>query len=396
MRFWRWVLLMAVVWSGDPTSQAADPEAPSDPSAAPGTSQAGQAAHAATELNNQGVVSAQAGRFEEGVALVRKAHQLNPADELIRQNLSKMLTDWALRLEREGHVDEAIGALREAVALDQDNGRALVQLGDLTYLKQNDLEAAIRYWQRAHGKVPPEVWPAIAQRISRTQRDQLIERGFVAIQTPHFRILVQDQRHPTLEALGVLLEEEYAKLNAEQWSGPDQVTVIIYTGRDLQRVYNQRDWAMGFYDGRIRLSLDDVGSAQQRSLVAHELAHAFLHHHYGTRLPVWVQEGYAQTWEGEHPRSPEELGMEERLKARTAWVPLAWLDRHFTQPSSLEDVQRAYVQARLVVGELLTRYRRDRFTQFLSLLAQGLEVDAAYDQAFAPSRWTRANQGIFE
>jgi hypothetical protein len=71
----------------------------------------------------------------------------------------------------------------------------------------------------------------------------------------------------------------------------------------------------------------------------------------------------------------------------SSWVPLKWLDRRFTQPTSRDDIIRAYVQARLVVAALLKDHGVGNFKQFLGGLAAAQPIDAAYERAFAPDRW---------
>ena len=350
----------------------------------------------ATELNNRGVTEARAGRFKEGAALLRLALTRDPADTLTRQNLSGVLTDWARQLEQQGHVDEAIATLREAVEHNPENGLAVVRLGDLFYLKRSDMSWAIRYWQQAHGKVSASLWQAVANRLTAAQRDQLIERGFTASQTAHFDIRFQASRDVNLVTLQQVLEETYAQLSQQLGRSPSRVTVIVYTDQDLRRVYDQRDWALGLYDGRIRLRLDELTQPYLQDMVAHELAHAFLQHGYGDRLPIWVHEGFAQLQERTRPQSPEAERIARGVASRTMWIPLKWLDRHFEQPSSTEDVARAYLEARLVVDELMRRYGIKHFKAFLEQLSGGTGVGEAYDQAFAPSRWSKTDQGIFE
>ena len=174
------------------------------------------------------------------------------------------------------------------------------------------------------------------------------------------------------------------------------MTVIIYTAQDLHRTYNQRDWALGFYDGRLRLLGSELGTEAARVLVAHELAHAFLQHTYGPGVPTWVHEGFAELQEGDRPRSEEERRLEQGIRAGTLWIPLKWLDGRFARPSSADDVGRAYVEARLVVQELVQRHGIDRFKTFLAALGHGTAVDAAYDAAFEPDRWARTDQSILK
>ena len=331
------------------------------------------------------------------MALLRRARALAPQDGLTRKNLSGVLTDWGRQLERQGRIDQAVAVLQEAAEHDPTNGMAWLLLGDVLYLKRNDLPRALTSWKRAHGKVPQAVWPAVANRIAQAERDQLLERHFASRTTAHFTIRFHELVAAHGEHLERLLEAAYARLAGQFGTGPKQLTVLIYSEQDLQRVYyRQRDWALGFYDGRIRLALPELGHADLEDLIAHELAHAFLHDQYGESLPIWVHEGYAQLQERAHELSREEARIQEGLTSRSLWLPLKWLDRHFEQPSSQEDIARAYAQARMVIKNLVTHYGMERFKIFLTALSHGTEVKTAYDMAFAPSRWLKADQGIFD
>ncbi len=350
----------------------------------------------ATDLNNLGVRRAQAGQFEEGVALLRRAISVDPQHETARNNLSGILTDWAPQLERAGRTDEAAAALEEAVQLNSANGLALVRLGDLRYLKRGDLKGAISAWQQAHHSLSAAERQIVADRMTRAQRDLVIEQGFVARRTLHFDIRFQESAETDIAPLERVLEAAHARLSQQLGSGPNHLMVIVYTGQDLHRVYQQRDWAIGFYDGRVRLRLDDLSQPYLEDLVAHELTHAFLHHAYGDELPIWVHEGFAQFQERPRTRSGDSARIEEGVTSRTLWVPLKWLDRHFEQPSGAEDITRAYTQARLVTAELVNRFGIERFRDFLKRLSEGNSTEKAYDLSFSPSRWARADQGIFE
>lgn len=358
--------------------------------------QATPAAASATELNDRGVIEARAGRFPEGIELLRQALALDPEDATVRANLSGVLTDWAGRLDQQGRTDHALAALQEAVSLQAGNGMAWAALGDLRYARRSDLAGAIEAWERAHGQVPEALRRPLADRITQARRDQLIERGFAVRKTARADIRFERAHDADVEPLARALDEGHARLSQALGGGPSRVSVIIYTQADLRRVYNQRDWAMGLYDGRIRLVVDDLTREALPDLVLHELAHAFLHDRYPRGLPIWVHEGYAQLQERERALAPEAARIEQGLRERTGWVPLTWLDRHFEQPSGAEDIARAYLEARFVVRKLVARFGTERWAQFLSQLSAGTPVEAAYDQAFAPSRWVRASQGNFE
>lgn len=346
----------------------------------------------ASELNNQGVQAAQEGKWELGVGYLRRAVKVNPDDALLRKNLSGVLTDWAIQLERSGDAAAAEPLLLEAVTYDPDNGTALVRLGDLAYFRRSDFAGAVAYWKRANGNVAPAEWRAVADRISQAQRDAHIERDFRAETTAHFDIRLPANAVVDLAALGQLLETAYARVREQLGGGPPRLTVILYTERDLRRTYYQRDWALGFYDGRLRLLGRELGTELAPMMAAHELAHAFLQHLYGPSLPIWVHEGFAQLQEVGRPKTEEERKLEQAVSDGGGWVPLKWLDRRFAQPSRREDTWRAYVEARLIVAELIARHGVARFQQFLAALRGGTAVETAYDAAFAPDRWAATDR----
>ena len=361
---------------------------------APGKTPA--ASNDAIELNNRGVRAAETGNFEEAISLVRQALNRAPDDQQFRKNLSAMLTQWANTREEQGRIDEAKDALQEAGELEPTNWQALARLGELRYVTQGDLGLVLDAWKRAYAHMPTAQRDVVAKRIAQAERDQTIERTFSSHGTAHFAIRFDSPQHaPDAESVGEALEQAYGAIKQRMGAGPSQVHVILYSGSDFQRVSGRRDWAVGLYDGRIRLRLEEAQSPFAPQLVAHELAHAFLATGYGPRLPTWVHEGFAQSQEPEGPQNQRYETLLPGLTSRTAWIPLKWLDRRFAQPSNLEDVERAYAQSRYVVDRLIKQHGMDRFQNFLSQLKSGRSVDAACESAFS-IRWARLDQGLFE
>lgn len=350
----------------------------------------------ATELNNRAVGEAKAGRFEEAAASLREALSIDPADAPARKNLSLILTDWVRQESAQLSSEQVNAFLEEAVSLDSHNGPAWAQLGELCYFTRNDLSAAVAAWQKAQAEAPPDIARALADRITRAQRDLLIERSYAAIRTDHFDIRFQDGRNLDTAALGGLLESAYTQLSGELAGWAPRLAVIVYTDNDIRRVATQRDWAVGFYDGRIRLRVDELTAPFLSDMVIHELSHAFLQHLYGWRLPVWVHEGYAQLHESGKTRTPEIIRLSQQVAARTAWIPLRWLDRHFQQPTGKDDLLRAYAQSRLVVAKLVEKNGMESLRQFLGALKQAGSVEAAFDRFFAPLQWAKADKGLFD
>jgi tetratricopeptide (TPR) repeat protein len=363
-----------------------------------GASAAEPAAADADRLNTRGVQAAQAGQFEAGVEYLREALARQPDDARIQTNLAGVLTDWAAALEREGRVDRALAALEEAERLDPASGLAAARLGDLLYFRRSAFDQALAAWRRALPRVPEGLRRALADRISQAERDRLVERDVQAQTSPHFDLRIARAAQADWPQVRALLEAEYARLSQDFGGqpGPPRITVIVYSAQDLQRLYYQRDWAVGFYDGRLRLRDAETAAPEAPAIIAHELTHVFLQHVYGDGLPLWVHEGYAQAREGTVPGNEETRRLLERLQSRADWIPLEWLDRRFSQPASDEDVHRAYAEARVAVETLLARGGPAAWHAFLRRLAQREPVASAFDAAFAPLTWAKANHGGFE
>ncbi len=346
-----------------------------------------------TSLNNRGVLEAKAGRLEESVRLLRQASALAPDDKKFRTNLSGVLTDWAAQLEQQGQLDRAVAMLEEAVALHPSNGPALVRLGDFYYVTRSDLSKAVACWKRAHGDVPAQAWQLVSQRITQAELDMRVERVFTSSRTEHFQIRFERAEHGQwVDRLGTLLEQAHTRLSATFGRAPSQLTVILYDVGSFERMAGRRDWALGLYDGRIRLRLDEIGAERVEALIAHELAHAFLTEIYGARIPVWIHEGFAQLQEPAHTLTSRQQELLRGVQSGTNRVPLKWLDQRFVRPSDRDDLERVYVQARWAVEMLIERYGAGRFRLFLERLAAGKAIEQVFDETFAPSKWARFEQ----
>ncbi len=361
------------------------------------TSAFSENADAATELNNQAIQQGKAGNVEQAVGLLREAAELSPGDPLIRTNLSMALSDLGQRHAKEGRTEEALRLLKEAVGLHPENGSALALMGDLHYLEKNDFVQAIQSWKQAHRFLPAAQGRILSDRIAQAQRDQAVERRFLAAKTIHFQIRYPSpEDHEKALRVGQILEQAYARISAELDSYPTSITAIVYGGPEFQQVNARRDWALGFYDGRIRIRLEEIGTEREAWVLPHELAHAFLQETYGHRLPIWVHEGYAQVHESPRELSSREQAVAQGVALGRNWIPLKWIDSRFEQPTSDEDILRCYGESRRVVEHLISKHGSERFKEFLKRISSGEPVDRAFDQSFAPERWSRVDQGILE
>lgn len=349
-----------------------------------------------TELNNQAVRIAQEGDLKQGVALLRRAYALDPSDSGVTKNLSGMLTDWGLELYRTGQTGGALNAFHEAASIDVTNAAARVHLGDIYYIDRDENEQALHYWREAFSLTSGLERVSIEQRLNQAERDQKLERGYQETATEHFLIRFPETVSQTdLDAFAKLLEDSYAALAAELGPLTNRVTVIIYPENSFERVAGRKDWAIGLYDGKIRLRADELNTDLPLFILPHELAHAFLRGHFGAALPQWLNEGFAQAQEPDRRLSPEEKRLRDRVLSRNLWVPLDWLDRRFETPSNQEDVDAAYMQSKIAVSRLVEDYGLGDLRAFMQRLANGESVEAAFDASFRSAKWSRFSRGSF-
>jgi tetratricopeptide (TPR) repeat protein len=349
------------------------------------------------ELNYLGVNAANEGQFQESVAYLQEALTLYPDEIKVTQNLSAILTTWAAELYKNGKMEEAISRLRKAATYDETNGPSLFFLGDLVYLIENDFKGAIELWNKAKKDAPADKRRMIIERIKRAELDYKIERSYHTEESRFFEIHFENEDvRGKIKSLSAFLDEQYQVFSEALSMTPGKVSVIVYPRGTFARLVRHRDFAIGFYDGRIRLREEELGTDEEANTAAHELAHAFLHRGFGPHIPSWIHEGYAQFSEPSLVLSNREADVKKSIEARTLWIPLKWIDRHFSQPSSDDDLIQAYLQSYVVVNFLIGDQRQDEFQAFLSKLGSGSPAREAFDESFEPLRWSRIQQGIFD
>ncbi len=334
---------------------------------------------------------------ESNIDKLRVALQNNPQSARVKQSLSQALTDQAKKLLQKKQTDQAVLNLKEAVSLAPQNGPAWFFLGDIAYLQQSDFRYALDCWNKAFPLAPSEIQKQITARISKAELDRHLEEGYSSIPSEHFDIrFPSGYSRKEAERLGAYLEGEFRKFSEELNVSPSQLTLIIYQKNTFDRLTGQHDETLGLYDGRIRIAAKEVGGKFEYIILSHELAHAFLQHAFGNDLPIWIQEGYAQSREPERIMTSDEKRLESELREGSGWIPLKWLDRKFSQPGNLEDVSRSYLESRLVVGYLLKLSKGRAFQLFVGRIAHGQSLKEAFEAEFHGQNWNSVEYCHFQ
>ena len=122
--------------------------------------------------------------------------------------------------------------------------------------------------------------------------------------------------------------------------------------------------------------------------LAHEIVHLTVHRFVGTKLPLWLEEGYAEDvgmsaygnfyrrrgYSGRMPKPP-----------LTSFIPLSRLTAFSAYPSGRE-VGVFYVEANWLTGFLNNFGNQQKFLKMFRVMAQGASFDAGLREGYG-SRW---------
>jgi tetratricopeptide (TPR) repeat protein len=312
-------------------------------------------------------------------------------------------------LER-GETGRAVELLEEAFGWDEENGLVLAEL-TLAYVREKNFPFARFYLELAEqrsAEAPPEVYaalgevyyalnrvedavlaweqferlhgndPGILKRLARARQELSLSRGQRLLEWEGFSIY-SDEAIPVLmtERVGDRLAESYrAQSGFFATSLESSQVVVLYAGRAYFSLVSVPEWVGGFFDGKLRISVDpDSGvTPALEGVLAHELAHALIRKASRDRAPGWLHEGLAQWAEGKRlvPRDFKEIFSGGRKP-----VSLAEMDGNLSRKSDRAGARANYGEALGVVEYLIQHRGEGAVICLLHDLGDGLPVEEA-------------------
>lgn len=326
-------------------------------------------AAAYTRLGSQ---HAAAARLDEAARCYVAADQLLPGRDEILASLG------VIRL-RQGRERDARLLLERAIELAPGNASAHAALGELAH-RAGDRDGAQRHFGTAARLEPHRA--DLQHEAERSEKDARVEQDFTWQLHGSFRIHFK-QRGQAREAAGFaagILQKAHRELRQALGGAPDEVIdVVLYTNDEFARVRTADSWAHAYFDGRLRIPIGPwpAGRSQLEVVLRHELTHAFLRSRH-PRVPLWVNEGYAQLFEGRTAASAAGV-----FRDRRALLPPEVFEDSFTRdPADVTTIERGYAQSLLCVAYLQPRGGLARFRQFLALVGSGTSSDAALQEVY--------------
>jgi tetratricopeptide (TPR) repeat protein len=289
-----------------------------------------------------GEIAARNYRFDEAVALTRRALALDPDN-------AQTLADLGLQLLRTGDEDAARGALDKSFKID---GYDVVTLNLLTMLDTLD--------------------------------------NFVTVRDGDIVMKLHKDEAPVLQEYAIPLAHQALNTLAAKYEftpkGP--ILVEIFPKHDDFAVRSLglpgMIGALGACFGRV-VTMDSPrarppGEFQWEATLWHELAHVITIQMSNQRIPRWLTEGIS---EYEEKRARPEWGREMDVEFasmlnRGETLKLKDLNAAFQNPKT---ISLAYFEASLVVDHVVSTYGDAGLRKLVRAFAQGVDTDAALKQA---------------
>jgi tetratricopeptide (TPR) repeat protein len=226
---------------------------------------------------------------------MRKAMTLDPGNKRYRNNSATACLNRAYHLFTSRDTNDRKAA-QQALVLAKRSLKdrpktpdAYTLIGDIEYASQR-LERARLAWEKAQQLSPSA---GVAKRLSRLKSEAAVEQKLARAGNAYFDLRYQDEMSP--KQADELLE---ALMDARKMVGrefrfwPDRrMVVLIYSKAGFAKVRRGPEWAVGVYDGKIRVQYPMPGF---RSTLVHEYTHAIIHHLAGNHCPRWLNEGLAE------------------------------------------------------------------------------------------------------
>jgi tetratricopeptide (TPR) repeat protein len=334
--------------------------------------------------------------------LRRRLQSPGPASDESRRQIVELLDQMGEAALRDRSPDDAHRRFEEALVwnaadlraqrglgascLAQDNlalarsvlERALLEHptdADLLFLlgetaeQQNRPAEAIALWEKV---LTLRDAPALRARLEMMKHLNSVAAGYQRREAAHFTVAYDGERTlPDLErAIVAYLDERYAELATRfDYLPPNPVAIVIYPEQDFYTATSADPDVAGLFDGTVRVPCGGLGhlDAFSRSVLVHELAHAFIAGKSHDTAPRWLQEGLAQMMEGKTPDQGTARALARQYQASGEKSP--W-GATFTYPSALS-----------FVSFLVTRYGFDSINRALAGIGSGRDLDTSFRDA---------------
>lgn len=319
-------------------------------------------------------------------AFIRLAALTDPKVAVdIQKNYSALLTLWGAELMKRNQLTEAQKAFQDSITLNKANAVANIYLGDLFYESNHYLDAK-KFYSSALS-VDTDNKEYLSNRLQMIEDEVQVEGRFRETSDTQGRFVIQHvpyEEGVSVPELADILADAYESIGKDLGLYPPRsVNVKIYSSPDFYKISKLPEWAIGIFDGKMRLKVEDVRSApsQVRDLLFHEYTHAVLAMNIRQRVPAWFHEGLAQLMEPQFAESPrEQVQMRDALAKKR--LDFAALQESFKDFTEKDDAENAYLLSKYFLVHLKNRYGAEKLVDWIRRMAQEENFDAAFANVY--------------
>ena len=324
--------------------------------------------------NNLGVLQAGKSGGAAGVAALKTAVSLDPADPRAHVNLTHAM--WE---SKDPGLNKEL--LEKTIGLAPEEPLPHLALAEML-IKSNDLAGARAHLEQAkdRGAEAPNLRAYQAQLSAQVEQTQKAEQKFLARESSHFQVKFDGNEDDVVwKRVAEILEDAYREIGQQLGHYPSQpILVVLHTRETFHSATGGPAWSDGLYDptmGRIKVPTQGALTDQARltQVLRHEYVHALLHDRMGGRrvIPQWLNEGLAMQLAGDpRPDIPELVHGQVSLYTLTSlegnWMGL-----------TPKQANLAYLEGNSATKYFIDRYGMEKVREVLGQLANGQPIAAA-------------------
>jgi hypothetical protein len=285
-----------------------------------------------------------------------------------------LLLNLAVLYLHQSQFTSALDPLERARRISPDSPD-VAKLTGWAYYGQNKMDLAVAEWSRAE-KLRPDA--EVEHALEKAERDKAEEESYREGETAHFDLKYNGSATPDL-ARGIMrvLEEDFRDLESQlDFTPPDPIGVILYTGESFADITRAPSWVGALNDGRMRIPVQGLTAVtpELARVLKHELTHSFIGQKTHNRAPTWLQEGVAQYMEGR--RSTAAAGALLNAASQGELPPLANLEGSWMGLGGGE-ASFAYAWSLAVVESIIQTGGMTDITHLLNSIATAPNTEAA-------------------
>jgi tetratricopeptide (TPR) repeat protein len=331
----------------------------------------------AIAYNNYGISLGEQKQWDLAIQQLEEAVRLDGGNAKFRENLGRLHLGRAHEAHTQHRSNQALEALRAAVALDPNLPEAYLLMGEIEYGRQR-LKEAKAAWQRAKELDPSR--PEISSMLDRVSQELPVESKFDRLSQAYFDLRYEDEFTQPVES-----DVRDALLEARRLVGSDfaywpkyKIVVLLYSPESFRALRAETpEWVAGQFDGKIRIPVPgrQLSPAEVKRIIFHEYTHAVIHDLTGGRCPTWLNEGLAE-YEGRRQLDAPVPLLAQAYEAGLL-TPWSELSGRFSFSVSAQQAALAYEEAYSIARYLVERYGLWRVRRILKAIAEGRSWDAA-------------------